>query len=259
WVAAPPAAPQRLRELGIAVYGAGERAVEAAAALARYHAGRPAAAEPTAAAAPCPPGLDPRRDGMVPSVQATAWLQAAGIPMAPVALARDGDAAGAAWRGCGRAVALKIESRGIARKSEVGGALRKLDDAAAAGRGQPRAAGPRGRVVGVQRDPVGGARVMAGSGGVLVEVLKDVAFRRAPFDVDTGLAMLDELRMGALLDGVRGQPAVDRRAVARLLSDLSRWAAATPRLAELDLNPVRVGPAGPVAVDCVMVLRDPQA
>lgn len=281
WVAAPPAAPQRLRELGIAVYGAGERAVEAAAALARYHAGRPAAAEPTAAAAPCPPGLDPRRDGMVPSVQATAWLQAAGIPMAPVALARDGDAAVAAWRRCGRAVALKIESPDIAHKTEVGGVLLKLDDAVAVRAGvatllanaarhapgariagvlvQPMAEGHLELVVGVQRDPVFGAMVMVGSGGVLVEVLKDVAFRRAPFDVDTGLAMLDELRMGALLDGVRGQPAVDRRAVARLLSDLSRWAAATPRLAELDLNPVRVGPAGPVAVDCVMVLRDPQA
>src|SRR5690606_19000189 len=123
-------------------------------------------------------------------------------------------------------------------KTEVGGVLLKLDDAAAVRAGvatllanaarhapgariagvlvQPMAEGHLELVVGVQRDPVFGAMVMVGSGGVLVEVLKDVAFRRAPFDVDTGLAMLDELRMGALLDGVRGQPAVDRRAVARL-------------------------------------------
>jgi acetyltransferase len=84
-----------------------------------------------------------------------------------------------------------------------------------------------------------------------------VAFRRAPFDVDEGKQMLAELRMGALLDGVRGQMGVDRGAIARLLADLSSWAASMqPVLAELDLNPVLVGSAGPVAVDCVMVLRD---
>ena len=68
--------------------------------------------------------------------------------------------------------------------------------------------------------------------------------------------MLNELRLGALLDGVRGQSAVDRNAVARLLSDVSRLAAAVPQLAELDLNPVRVGADGPMAFDCVMVLGE---
>jgi hypothetical protein len=92
---------------------------------------------------------------------------------------------------------------------------------------------------------------------VLVEVLKDVAFRRAPFDEPEALQMLGELRMGALLDGVRGQKAVDRGAIAQMLAGLSRWAASMqPRLAELDLNPVLVGTEGPVAVDCVMVLRE---
>ena len=68
--------------------------------------------------------------------------------------------------------------------------------------------------------------------------------------------MLRELRMTALLDGVRGQSAVDRHAIASMLSQLSHWAAAMePVLAELDLNPVLVGAAGPVAVDCVMVLK----
>jgi len=282
WVAAPAGALQRLRELGIVVYGAGERAVEAAAALARHHAAL--AAPPRDAAprpAPLPPALDGGMDGMVPSLPATAWLQAAGIPMAPVALARDADEAVAAWRRFGRAVALKIESPDIAHKTEVGGVLLKLDSDEAVRDGvaallanaarhaprariagvlvQPMAEGHVELVVGVHRDPVFGTVVMVGSGGVLVEVLKDVAFRHAPFDVDEGLAMLNELRLRALLDGVRGQPAADRQAVARLLSDLSRWAAATPGLAELDLNPVRAGPAGAVAVDCVMMLRHPDA
>ena len=111
-------------------------------------------------------------------------------------------------------------------------------------------------VVGAQRDPVFGMVVMVGLGGVLVEVLKDVAFRHAPFDTDEALAMLGELRMGAVLDGVRGQPGADRAQLASLLSRLSHWVAAMqPWLAELDLNPVLVGADGPAAVDCVMVFK----
>lgn len=282
WVAAPEAALARLRAEGIVVFRAGERAVEAAAALARHgeflrrHA-RTVPALPV----PAPAGLAEAADGVQPSVLATEWLRAAGLPMAPVALARSADEAVALWRASGRAVALKIESPDITHKTEVGGVLLGLDDEAALRAGfdtllararqqrpqarldgvlvQAMAGGHLELVVGVQRDPAFGPVVMVGFGGVLVEVLKDVAFRRAPFDDNEALAMLAELRMAPLLDGVRGQPAVDRRAIARLLAGLSRWAAAMqPRLAELDLNPVRVGPDGPLAVDCVMVLRSPQ-
>jgi acetyltransferase len=175
-------------------------------------------------------------------------------------------------------VALKIESPDITHKTEIGGVLLKLDDEAAVRAAfhtlmrRARQAAPLARidgvlvqamaggtvelVMGVQRDPVFGMVVMVGLGGVLVEVLKDVAFRRAPFGPEEGLAMLAELRMGAVLDGVRGQPGVDRGALAQMLSRLSHWAAAmAPWLAELDLNPVLVGESGPLAVDCVMVLK----
>lgn len=281
WVAAPEAALQRLRAEGIVVFSAGERAVEAAAALARHgeFLRQRAAAPPALPVQPACPGE--AADGVQPSVQATEWLRAAGVPMAPVALARSADEAVALWRASGRAVALKIESPDITHKTEVGGVLLGLDDEAAVRAAfdtllararqhrpqarldgvlvQAMAGGHVELVVGVQRDAAFGPVVMVGFGGVLVEVLKDVAFRRAPFDDDEALAMLAELRMAPLLDGVRGQPAVDRQAIARLLARLSRWAAAMqPRLAELDLNPVRVGPEGPLAVDCVMVLRSPQ-
>lgn len=281
WVAAPEAALQRLRAEGIVVFSAGERAVEAAAALARHgdFLRRRAAATPALPVQPACP--DDAADGVQPSVQATEWLRAAGVPMAPVALARSADEAVALWRAAGRAVALKIESPDITHKTEVGGVLLGLHDESAVRAAfdtllsrarqqrpqarldgvlvQPMAGGHLELVVGVQRDAAFGPVVMVGFGGVLVEVLKDVAFRRAPFDDTEALAMLAELRMAPLLDGVRGQPAVDRHAIARLLAGLSRWAAAMqPRLAELDLNPVRVGPDGPLAVDCVMVLRSPQ-
>lgn len=279
WVAAPADARRKLRDLGIVVYGAGERAVEAAAALARFHTNQTLKLDDERMPAlPAAPALAATLTGLVPSCQATDWLTQAGIPMAPVMLARNADAAVAAWRRFGGPVALKIESPDIAHKTEVQGVMLRLDDEAAIRQAyadlnanaarhkpqaridgvlvQPMAPGHVELVVGVQRDPVFGMVVMVGIGGVLVEVLKDVAFRRAPFGVQEGLSMLAQLRMGALLDGVRGQPAVDRHAVARLLARLSAWAAATDRLAELDLNPVRVGPEGPLAVDCVMVLRD---
>jgi len=279
WVAAPEAAVARLRAMGIVVYGAGERAVEAASALVQYHASRRRAAEPTTELSPVyalPNG--PFAGGVQPSVLATSWLRAAGIPMAEVALARDADQAVTLWRSAGAPVALKIESPDITHKTEVGGVLLNLDAEAAIRRAfrtlmddaskampqarldgvlvQTMAQGHLELVIGARRDPVFGMIVMVGLGGVLVEVLKDVAFRRAPFTVPEALRMLGELRMGAMLDGVRGRPPVDRQVLARMLSDLSYWVAAMhASLQELDLNPVLVGIEGPIAVDCVMVLR----
>jgi acetyltransferase len=175
-------------------------------------------------------------------------------------------------------VALKIESTAITHKSDIGGVLLNLNDEAAIRAGyrsilanaarhcpeakvdgvlvQPLAGGHVELVVGVKRDPSFGMIVMVGSGGVLVEVMRDVVFRRAPFAEDEAARMLGELRMGALLDGVRGKPAVDRARICNLLASLSRWAAEMEdQLEELDLNPVLVGPDGPVGVDCVMVIR----
>jgi acetyltransferase len=277
WVAAPAEALRRLNAEGIVVFTAGERAVEAAAALARHGLSRrlPAATIAPSMWAMLPPRLT---DGVQPSVQATAWLAAAGVPMAPVALARSEDEAVALWRGVGSAVALKIESPDITHKTEIGGVVLKLDDEAAVRAAylglleRARASRPQARldgvlvqrmsaghvelVVGARRDRVFGMVVMVGLGGVLVEVLKDVAFRHAPFDTEEALAMLAELRMGAVLDGVRGQPGVDRARLAEMLSRLSHWVATMPTwLTELDLNPVLVGESGPVAVDCVMVFE----
>ena len=215
--------------------------------------------------------------GLQDSVRAVACPRAAGIPMAEVALAQDEEQAVALWREMGRPVAMKIESPDIAHKTELGGVRLALTDEsgvraaygellAGARRAMPQARlsgvlvqpmvhGHQELVVGVQRDPVFGMVVMVGIGGILVEVLKDVALRRAPFGIDEGLHMLAELRAGAVLDGVRGQPAVDRRQIAALLSRLSVWAAGMQQvLAELDLNPVILTPEGPVAVDCVMIV-----
>lgn len=279
WIAAPAEALRRMREEGIVVFSAGERAVEAAEALARYCAfhRRPTRAEASRLLEP-PHIADNVVDGIQPTELAVKWLTDADIPMAPAKLARDANEAVKLWQSYGAPVVLKIESPDITHKSDVGGVLLNLNDEAAVREGfsrlmlavaekSPNAhlegvivqAMHRGHielVVGVKRDPVFGIVVMVGLGGVLVEILKDVVFRLAPFNVDEAERMVRELRMTALLDGVRGEPAVDRYAIAQMLSRLSHWAAAMEsRLAELDLNPVLIGAAGPVAVDCVMLLK----
>ena len=109
-------------------------------------------------------------------------------------------------------------------------------------------------VIGLKRDATFGPVVMVGLGGVLIEVFKDVVFRAAPVTEGEALRMLDELKSKAVLDGVRGKPPVDKSAIAKMISAVSRFgAAAGPRLAELDLNPVLAGPQGATAVDWLMV------
>ena len=111
-------------------------------------------------------------------------------------------------------------------------------------------------VVGLHRDPVHGTVVMAGIGGIHVEVLKDVAFRAVPVSPNEAGRMLDELKSARILDGVRGAPAADRAALAKLISAVSLLGvAAGERLAELDLNPVCARPDGAYALDWLMICK----
>jgi acetate---CoA ligase (ADP-forming) len=118
----------------------------------------------------------------------------------------------------------------------------------------------RGRdiILGVSSDPDFGPMLMVGLGGIHVEVLKDVAFAPVPLDTEEALALLDQLKGAALLDGVRGESAADRAALARLMVALSRFAADhADQVAEIDLNPVIVHPAGEglTIVDALIVKR----
>jgi acyl-CoA synthetase (NDP forming) len=100
--------------------------------------------------------------------------------------------------------------------------------------------------------------VAFGLGGVLTEVLKDVTFRIAPFDLETAHDMIAELKGARLFDGYRGKPPADKDAIAQMLVDVSRMAAGLgDRLKEMDINPVFVGPKGQgaVAADALVVLK----
>lgn len=173
--------------------------------------------------------------------------------------------------------AVKVVSREIAHKSEVGGVklglkdVKSADAAAVEVVANARKAVPGAKIdgvivsemasgieaiIGVVNDPAFGPCVAVGLGGVLTEVLKDVTFRVAPFGIETAREMIAELRGAKLFAGYRGQPAGDVEALAKMLVDVSGMAyAMKDRLAELDINPVFVGPKGAVAADALMVLK----
>lgn len=175
---------------------------------------------------------------------------------------------------------VKIVSADIAHKTEAGGVRVGVPDVPAVRvavnevLAAVRKAAPHARIegvmvaemvtdgvealIGVINDPVFGPVVAFGLGGVLTEVLKDVAHRVAPFDTRTALGMVSELRGSAIFGGVRGKPALDVDAVAATLVAISRLAwQCRDRIAEIDINPLMVRPRGlgVVAVDALIVLK----
>lgn len=193
-------------------------------------------------------------------------LDAYGIPLTRARLATSTAEAVTFARGAGYPVVLKIASRDIAHKSEVGGVILNLKDddevaaayeamlanVAAAMPGaviegvlvQHMVAGGQEVIIGALQDPQFGALVMFGSGGVEVEGLGDVAFALAPLDELEADYLLQNTWAGRRLRGFRNLPAGDRVAVLDIIRRLAQLAADFPELAEIELNPVRVLPAG---------------
>jgi acetyltransferase len=193
-------------------------------------------------------------------------LEAYGIPVnRPYLAPTPGEAVKLAEQ-VGYPVVLKIASPDIPHKSEAGGVLLNLGDAAAVQAGfdtvlascraahpgasiegvyiQRMAADGQEVIVGAIQDPQFGPLVMFGSGGVEVDGLKDVQFALAPLGEEEALGMMDRTWAGQKLRGFRNLPAADRQAVAQVLLRLAQLAADFPRLAEVEINPLRVMPAG---------------
>ncbi len=95
-------------------------------------------------------------------------------------------------------------------------------------------------LVGVTVDQAFGPMLVCGMGGVLVELIKDVAFCLPPVSDLDAAEMIGKLRAGRLLDGYRGAPAGDREALIRVLQKVSALVEIVPELQDLDLNPIKV-------------------
>jgi acyl-CoA synthetase (NDP forming) len=222
---------------------------------------------------------------MLCEYQARPLLAAYGIGADnPGKLTHSGGDAVAVAEAIGRPVALKVQSPDIPHKTEAGAvalniagadAIRAAYDRvlAAARRHAPKAhidgvlvqaMAPPGRevIVGVNRDPTWGLLLMVGLGGVLVEVLGDVALAPIPFDHAAARALIGRLKGAAMLGPHRGEPPADIDALADLMVRLSQFAADhEDTIGEIDLNPVIVHPRGEgvSVVDALIVKRDAAA
>jgi acyl-CoA synthetase (NDP forming) len=108
-------------------------------------------------------------------------------------------------------------------------------------------------LIGVRRDPDFGPLVVVGAGGTETELHQDIATELAPVSPTTAKTMLERLRCARLLHGWRGRPPMDVDGLAELVHRVSVLVAASPLIGELELNPVRVGPDGPIAVDALVI------
>ena len=271
-VIAPPEMVQGYEADGFLVFEDPTRAVVALHAMGRFGE---AFARQAAAPVPLPAITLP---AATPSeAEAKRLLAAAGIEPVPEEACADAASAVAAAGRIGFPVVMKILSPDIAHKSEIGGVLLDVADEAGVRTGfatlleRAAARAPAARIegvlvarqikgavemaLGIFQDPVFGPVAMVGLGGIFIEVLKDVAFRRCPFDATEAGRMIRGLRGFPLLDGARGRPKADVAGLARALSALSSFAvAAGPRLRAVDVNPLLVLPVGAYAADAVVEL-----
>lgn len=204
-------------------------------------------------------------------------LEEAGVPTAAARLATTADEAVKAAKDVGYPVVLKVVSPDITHKSDVGGVKLGLDsdeavaaafreiaeavnrerpDAAMQGVAVQKMADPGIEViVGMSKDPQFGPVIMFGLGGILVEVLKDVAFRIVPLEPRDARQMIREIKGFPALQGVRGQDPADLESLEELILKVSAFVEAHPEVQELDLNPVFAYKDGALAVDARIVVE----
>lgn len=208
-------------------------------------------------------------------------LHDVGIPTALGYLATSAEEAVRLADTIGYPVVLKIASPDIVHKSDVGGVHLRLQDSAAVRQAfhtmqhrvttqasgaridgiivQPMAAPGVEVIMGMSKDATFGPVLMFGLGGIMVEVLKDVAFRIVPLNTRDAAEMLRDIKGLPLLTGYRGTPPADLAALQDILLRLSAFVVDTPEIKEIDLNPIYAYAQGALAVDARLVLEDDSA
>ncbi len=213
-------------------------------------------------------------------------MKAYGIPIPAYTTASTADEAVEKSKTIGFPVVLKILSKDILHKSDAGGVKINLKDEAAVrtafdeimenAKKYGKEKGievdlSRGVfisdfadmgteiIVGVTKDPQFGHALMAGLGGIFVEVLKDVSFRLIPFSEDDAREMLNELKAYKILEGVRGEGPRDVDALIKVMLAVSKMIEENPEIIELDCNPTFVYEKGKgaIVVDARILIDGP--
>jgi acetate---CoA ligase (ADP-forming) len=265
-----------LRTVGVPLMEGAECAMSALRHLAEYHRFRKSwrkIDEEDGAAVPSHPKLP---SGILPTEVAFRLLDSFRIPVVPTRLARSAEEAAATSEHIGFPVALKIESAQITHKSDVGGvalnltgpadvsaAFTRIKSAVAAKNPRAEIAGvlvqrmaPEGieMILGIKRDPHFGPVIVCGFGGILVELLTDVAIGIAPISRQQAVDLLKGLRGWPLLTGLRGKPPADVDRLCDAIVSVSNLAVSLgEQLLALDINPLLVheNNYGVVAVDAL--------
>lgn len=191
-------------------------------------------------------------------------LECYGIPVARSVAAADLEELEARARDFRFPAVLKLISPDIIHKTEAGGvaldlrsavelleAARTMRDGVRAAKGrveyllQEYVRGGREVIVGMTNDVSIGPLIMFGLGGIYVETLGDVIFRIPPLTDREAAEMIRDIRGYRLLEGVRGEPPIDFKALAELLERFSQLVGEFPSIAEIEINPFLVFPDAP--------------
>lgn len=272
------------RELGVPVFAFPGEAIRALALARNYHTCQlpPAPVQPpevsTLAAVRAIVGPYLETPGPLPMPVALEAMATLGIKVPPRRLVTNLPEAVAAAEELGFPLCLKLVAPSALHKSDMGGVLLNLSSTAAVQQGFESLAQvaktylPAGEawqvlampfvergmevIVGAKRDRVFGPMILCGAGGIWVEVLEDVAMRLAPLDLAAAQELIAQTKISRILRGYRGQGPSDLQALAQVLVLLSAFMLEFPQIQEVDLNPVRIFPAGQgcLALDARMIV-----
>jgi acyl-CoA synthetase (NDP forming) len=204
-------------------------------------------------------------------------LKEAGVPVIEARLATTKTEASALAKKIGFPVALKIVSPDVIHKSDSGGVVLGLDNSTQVAEAYSKILSdvrkhyPKAAIqgisvqkmaktgveviIGMTKDAQFGPVLMFGLGGILVEVLKDVAFRIVPLTKRDAHEMIKEIKGYPLLEGYRGQEPADISFLEDLLLKVSDFVDKNPDIKELDLNPIFAYKNRAVAVDARVILE----
>jgi acyl-CoA synthetase (NDP forming) len=216
-----------------------------------------------------------RGGGWMTSEETERLLAAAAIRTTPTRTVKTGDDAVAEAGAIGYPIALKAVGPALLHKTERGAVRLNLAEGSAVRAAAAEFAAefrddmtgmvvqrmvPGGveMLVGTIQDSTFGPVVVCGSGGVLVDLLADTAFRLHPLTDRDAAEMIGELKAARLLRGYRGAPALDEGALRETILRISSLLTVCPEIQELDLNPVKVLSSGVRVVDArIRVERKP--
>jgi len=207
-------------------------------------------------------------------------LKAYGLEVVPGEVVKNAQEAEKIAEKIGFPVAIKVVSQQILHKSDMGGialglasaeevhqAVNDMQRRIRQANPETNIAGylvekmaPKGLevIIGMKRDPAFGPMMMFGSGGVMVELFKDVGFGVAPLTPTQAMDMVESTKTGMLLNGYRGSPQYDIGAVVDTIGRLSRIALDHPLISEIEINPLLVleKGKGALVLDARMILSD---